>query len=87
MVRGAHGAGANAVLRARAEGGPFTSLGDLVRRTHLDRRHVEALVLAGALDYMGERRQLQRPTRNRGFRQSQSFNLSQKTEYAIIYLR
>jgi error-prone DNA polymerase len=38
--------------------GSFTSLADLVRRTRLDRRHVEALVLAGALDYMGERRQL-----------------------------
>ena len=38
--------------------GPIASLADLVRRTHLDRRHVEALVLAGALDYMGERRQL-----------------------------
>jgi error-prone DNA polymerase len=37
---------------------PFISLTDLVRRTNLDRRHVEALVLAGALDYLGERRQL-----------------------------
>jgi len=38
--------------------GPFKSLTDLVRRTGLDRPHVEALVLSGALDYMGERRQL-----------------------------
>ena len=38
--------------------GPFRSLADLVRRTQLDRPHVEALVLAGALDHFGERRQL-----------------------------
>jgi error-prone DNA polymerase len=36
----------------------FRSLADLVKRTALDRKHVEALVLAGALDYLGERRQL-----------------------------
>jgi DNA polymerase III alpha subunit len=34
---------------------PFESLADLVRRTQLDRWRVETLVLAGALDYMGER--------------------------------
>jgi len=38
--------------------GPYKSLTDLVKRTGLDRPHIEALVLAGALDYMGERRQL-----------------------------
>jgi error-prone DNA polymerase len=38
--------------------GPYKSLTDLVKRTGLDRQHIEALVLAGALDYMGERRQL-----------------------------
>jgi len=38
--------------------GPYRSLNDLVKRTGLDRPHVEALVLSGALDYMGERRQL-----------------------------
>ncbi len=37
---------------------PFASLRDLVQRTGLERRHVEALVLAGALDYVGERRQV-----------------------------
>jgi len=37
---------------------PFSSLADLVKRTRLDRRRVEALVLAGGLDYLGERRQL-----------------------------
>jgi len=36
----------------------FTSLADLVKRTGLDRPHVEALVQAGALDYLGDRRQL-----------------------------
>ncbi len=36
----------------------FASLADLVKRTGLDRPHVEALVQAGALDYLGERRQL-----------------------------
>jgi error-prone DNA polymerase len=46
------------MLEDARQRGPFTSLADLVRRTRLDRRHVEALVLAGALDYMGERRQL-----------------------------
>lgn len=45
------------VLEERARR-PFFSLFDLVRRTGLDRRHVEALVLAGALDYVGERRQV-----------------------------
>jgi error-prone DNA polymerase len=38
--------------------GPYRLLNDLVKRTGFDRPHVEALVLAGALDYMGERRQL-----------------------------
>jgi error-prone DNA polymerase len=33
-------------------------LNDIVQRTGLDRPHVEALVLSGALDYLGERRQL-----------------------------
>lgn len=37
---------------------PFAGLADLVQRAQLDRRHVEALVLAGALDHLGERRQV-----------------------------
>jgi error-prone DNA polymerase len=45
-------------LIAERQRGPFQSLGDLVKRTGFDRPHVEALVLAGALDYLGERRQL-----------------------------
>ena len=42
----------------RSARGPFASLADLVQRTSLERRQVESLVLAGALDYAGERRQL-----------------------------
>ncbi|HJW83581.1 MAG TPA: DNA polymerase III subunit alpha, partial [Anaerolineae bacterium] len=45
-------------LDAERQRGPFTSLADLAQRTNLDRPHVEALVLSGALDYLGERRQL-----------------------------
>ncbi len=45
-------------LIAERQRGPFRSLNDLVKRTGFDRPHVEALVLAGALDYAGERRQL-----------------------------
>ncbi len=45
-------------LIAERQRGPFRSLNDLVKRTGFDRPHVEALVLAGALDYVGERRQL-----------------------------
>jgi error-prone DNA polymerase len=45
-------------LIAERQRGPFRSLNDLVKRAGLDRPHVEALVLAGALDYAGERRQL-----------------------------
>jgi error-prone DNA polymerase len=45
-------------LEAERQRGPFASLADLVKRMGLDRPHVEALVLAGALDYHGERRQL-----------------------------
>jgi error-prone DNA polymerase len=43
---------------AERQRGPFSSLADLVQRTGLERRHVEELVLAGGLDYLGERRQL-----------------------------
>ena len=55
-----HGFGSEPVelLELERQRGPFKSLADLVRRTNLDRRHVETLVLAGALDYFGERRQL-----------------------------
>lgn len=46
------------IIETERQRGPFRSLNDLVRRTGLDRPHVEALVLSGALDYLGERRQL-----------------------------
>jgi error-prone DNA polymerase len=46
------------VIETERQRGPFRSLNDLVKRTQLDQPHVEALVLAGALDYLGERRQL-----------------------------
>ncbi len=46
------------VIETEKQRGPFRSLIDLVKRTDLDRRKVEALVLAGAVDYLGERRQL-----------------------------
>jgi error-prone DNA polymerase len=37
---------------------PFSSVADLVKRTKLSRRDVESLVLAGGLDYLGERRDI-----------------------------
>ena len=46
------------IIDTERQRGPFRSLNDLVKRTSLDRPHVEALVLSGALDYLGERRQL-----------------------------
>ena len=46
------------VIETERQRGPFRSLPDLVRRTRLDRPHVEAMVLSGALDDVGERRQL-----------------------------
>jgi error-prone DNA polymerase len=55
-----HGIGAEQIDVILAERGrrPFGTLADFVRRTGLDRRQVHALVLAGGLDDLGERRQL-----------------------------
>jgi error-prone DNA polymerase len=55
-----HGFGAEHIeaLISERERRRFASLADLVRRTGLDRPHIEALVQAGALDYLGDRRQL-----------------------------
>ncbi|WP_423223680.1 DNA polymerase III subunit alpha [Candidatus Amarolinea aalborgensis] len=55
-----HGFGAEQVevIEDERRRRPFAGLADLVQRTRLDRRHVEALTLAGALDYLGERRQV-----------------------------
>jgi len=55
-----HGIGderSEAIVQSRGEQ-PFHSLADCVRRTKLDRRAVESLVVAGAFDAFGERRQL-----------------------------
>jgi len=46
------------VIETERQRGPFRSLLDLVRRTRPDRPHVEAMVLSGTLDDVGERRQL-----------------------------
>lgn len=39
-------------------GQPYRSLVDFIERTKLDRRRIESLILAGAFDSLGERRQL-----------------------------
>jgi len=49
------------ILRAREEGGPFTSITDFCERVDLrkvNRRSLEALIKVGALDAWGEREQL-----------------------------
>jgi len=48
---------AEALIAARGQQ-PFRSLADFIRRTKLDRRTAEYLVLAGAFDAFGERRQV-----------------------------
>ncbi len=51
----------SSILQARAEGGPFTSLFDLVDRCDLralNKRALEALIMAGACDKFGHRAQL-----------------------------
>jgi len=48
---------AQAILEAR-KAGPFVDLNDFITRTTLDRKIAEDLILAGALDDFGERRQL-----------------------------
>jgi error-prone DNA polymerase len=48
---------AEAVLVLRGEQ-PFRSLADFIQRTKLDRRTVEYLILSGAFDVFGERRQV-----------------------------
>ncbi len=57
-VRGLGEGAVRSILEARAEGGPFTSLFDLVERTDsraLGKRALEALVTAGACDSLTER--------------------------------
>jgi error-prone DNA polymerase len=48
---------AEAIVQVRGAR-PFTSLADCVARTGLERRAMEALILAGGFDELGERRQL-----------------------------
>lgn len=56
-VRGISEEKAEAIVEER-EQGPFVSLVDFIRRTKLPRRLMESLILAGAFDQFGERRQL-----------------------------
>lgn len=56
-VRGIGEKKANTIIEARGDT-PFTSVVDVIERTKLPRRALEALILAGALDRFGERRQL-----------------------------
>ncbi len=53
MVRGAHGAGAQAIIRARESGGAFTSLEDFCVRSRLPKPAVENLALVRALTFTG----------------------------------
>ncbi|MCS7006820.1 MAG: DNA polymerase III subunit alpha, partial [Gaiellaceae bacterium] len=58
-VRNVGEAAAQAIVRAREEGGPFTSIWDLVERVdpqHLNRRALESLVRSGALGSTGATR-------------------------------
>ena len=60
-VRGVGSAAVQSVLEAREEGGPFSSLFDLLERTDvraLNKRACEALIASGALDSLGHRAQL-----------------------------
>ena len=60
-VRGVGSAAVQSILEARAEGGPFGNLFDLLERTDvraLNKRACEALIASGALDSFGHRNQL-----------------------------
>jgi DNA polymerase III alpha subunit len=50
-----------AILEARRSGGPFTSLGDFLRRAPMPRREVEPLILSGAFDDLPPPRGAPRP--------------------------
>ncbi|MGD8277813.1 MAG: DNA polymerase III subunit alpha [Gemmatimonadota bacterium] len=57
-LRGLGAAAIGSILRTRSEGGPFRSLFDLAERVDLrlvGKRSLEALVLSGACDSLGER--------------------------------
>jgi error-prone DNA polymerase len=55
-VRGLGETRAQQIITVRAQDGPFGSLADFCRRTHLSRRPVEALILGGACDGWGRPR-------------------------------
>ena len=46
--------GAEAVVAARDEGGPFRGVADLARRVRIERQRLEALVRSGACDCLGD---------------------------------
>ncbi|MEX1334165.1 MAG: PHP domain-containing protein [Candidatus Limnocylindrales bacterium] len=56
LVKGIGEAEGERLDAARAEGGPFRSLADLVARTELSEEVVERLIRAGALDSLGQPR-------------------------------
>jgi error-prone DNA polymerase len=56
LVKGIGEAEGESLDRARAAGGPFRSLADLVARTELSESVVERLVRAGAVDSLGQPR-------------------------------
>ncbi len=56
-VKGIGAEQAEAIVETRGQM-PFRSLADFIERTKLDRRSMEWLILAGAFDVFGERRQL-----------------------------
>ncbi len=56
-VKGIGAKQAEAIIETRGQMS-FRSLADFIERTQLDRRAVESLILAGAFDSLGERRQL-----------------------------
>jgi error-prone DNA polymerase len=56
LVKGIGEAEGERLDAARAEGGPFVSLADLVARTELSEEVVERLIRAGALDSLGQPR-------------------------------
>ncbi len=56
LVKGIGEAEGEALDAARAEGGPFGSLADLVARTELSEEVLERLIRAGALDSLGQPR-------------------------------
>ncbi len=58
QIYGLSAAGIRAILSARERGGDFRSLRELCARTNLPRPMMESAIKAGALDGLGERREL-----------------------------